>query len=347
MISRARESAASVGAATGAFRLARALTPGRAARSRLTILAYHRVVPLAADADETYPFDVELVSATPAQFREQMTLLADAFTPLSIDEVVDRLARGQTLPERSVVVTFDDGFADNYEHAFPILRDCGVPACFFVSTRLIGGRETFWFDRLAHLLMHVPAQSVRDPRTGKLFPERADPASRRAACYQILRTCKDMQDDERVVFLADLDNEHGLAPAESVRTLSTPMTWPQVAEMAAGGMTIGSHGASHALLSRLSKQDAEDELRESRDRIAAETGKVPLTLAYPVGGPAAFSQSVIDSARSLGYQLGVTYMSGENPWPLSDPFRLHRLHVERTTSVAYLEAMLTVPRLFV
>lgn len=346
MIGRARESAASVGAATGAFRLARALTPSRAARSRLTILAYHRVVPLAADADESYPFDVELVSATPTQFREQMTLLADSFTPLDINDVVARLSRNESLPERSVVVTFDDGFADNYEHAFPILRECGVPACFFVSTRLIGGQDTFWFDQLAHLLMRVPPQSVSDPRSGKLFPEKADTASRRRACYQLLRTCKDMQDTERVEFLVDLEQKHGLVPADSVRALSAPMTWPQVAEMSAGGMTIGSHGATHALLSRLTQEAAEDELRESRDRIADETGKVPVTLAYPVGGPTAFSQSVIDSARSLGYQLAVTYMSGENPWPLSDAFRLRRLHVERTTTSAYFEAILTAPRLF-
>ncbi|MBK8740374.1 MAG: polysaccharide deacetylase family protein [Betaproteobacteria bacterium] len=91
--------------------------------------------------EQTFGFDLELVSAVQAEFEWQMAYVARHFRPVSCQQVVDALRHGTALPRRAVMITFDDGFRDNYEVAFPVLRRQGVPALFFLGRRAIGGRQ--------------------------------------------------------------------------------------------------------------------------------------------------------------------------------------------------------------
>ncbi len=92
-------------------------------RRSLVILAYHRVMPLASA--ETYPFDLELISATPAEFELQMSWIRDNYVPVSLQDVVRNIDSGEPLPPKAVAVTFDDGFRDTFLHAFPVLKRIG------------------------------------------------------------------------------------------------------------------------------------------------------------------------------------------------------------------------------
>src|SRR5690606_9365001 len=128
----------------------------RLLRRDLRVLAYHRVRELG----DGFAFDPDLVSATPEDFRAQMRHVAQRFHPVSCREVVAALDGGPALPRDPVLVTFDDGYDDNHAIAFPILREFGVPATFFVATGHIDNGLPYGYDWLAHLVVTA--------RTGRL-----------------------------------------------------------------------------------------------------------------------------------------------------------------------------------
>src|SRR5262245_37641845 len=110
----------------------------------LLVLTYHRVGEPASN-----PFDDATFSATEEIFRAQITYLKERFAMPSVPEILESLARGR-LDRPTALVTFDDGYRDNHEIAFPVLRDLGVPACFFVVTRLLDAPALPWWDRVAY-----------------------------------------------------------------------------------------------------------------------------------------------------------------------------------------------------
>lgn len=339
--SRKKELLARTAQWSGGFRLQRAL-PG--ARNQLLILAYHRVVPDVRD--ETWPYDVELISASPQAFRWQMEFVARCLRPVTLSQVLASAVGGTPLPERSVLVTFDDGFADNHEHAFPVLKATGVPATIFVATDLIGTDTQLWFETVAHLLMRAPAKSVLPLLHGLPAEVPEAPGERRALIVSVQRMLKRQAEEKRSTWVQRLQQQFGALADPSQQEHTRMLTWDQVREMHRGGIEFGSHGASHAVLSQLSAPELAGELRRSRETLQRELGIDARALAYPVGGPLAFNDTVITAARAEGFQLGLTYMAGTNPLRGYDPFRLRRQHVERFTTPAYFEAMLSWPSLF-
>jgi peptidoglycan/xylan/chitin deacetylase (PgdA/CDA1 family) len=339
---RRKEVLARFASCTGLFRATQWLR--RSADDALLVLGYHRVMRI--DDPDNYPFDLELISATPEQFEAQMRLLRERFSPVSVGEIADRLESGRRLPPRAVLVTFDDGFSDNYEYAYPILCKHRIPACIFVSTDLIGADSTFWFDYVAYALMRAPVNSVKLPGARRSLPEAPDPASRRRAIDEVQRKLKNIKDEELRAFIEALEASSHTKVDESVRGLSRPLTWEQIREMAAGGIDFGSHGATHALLSQVPVDRLDYEIRGSKERLEQELGRRVDAISYPVGGPAAFSEDVIESVRTSDYRLGFTYVVGANRLSGLDRFRLQRQHVERPVSIEFFEGLLTWPRVF-
>ncbi len=133
-------------------------------RGELRILAYHRVLESIEPPD--FSFDVELISASAEAFRKQMTYVRRHFTPMRFDDVVDRMDRGRALPKNAVVITFDDGYDDNYRIAFPILRELGMTAMFFVSTGHIDSGKPYAFDWLVHMVSVSTAERLQVPELG-------------------------------------------------------------------------------------------------------------------------------------------------------------------------------------
>ncbi|MGN6152514.1 MAG: polysaccharide deacetylase family protein [Lysobacteraceae bacterium] len=114
------------------------------------ILAYHRVLETAVPHD--FRFDPDLVSASAEGFSEQLRIVRRRFSPMRFDELLERLDRGRRLPPRAVLITFDDGYDDNHRVAFPLLREAGLSAMFFVSTGHIDSGRPFAYDWLVHIL---------------------------------------------------------------------------------------------------------------------------------------------------------------------------------------------------
>ena len=335
-----RRSAAATGLRKcGMLHVARWLTSYR--ESSLAVFAYHRIAN--AKVDDPLESDVELVSASTAAFERQMRFVKDNFTPLSCADLISHLYRGTRLPPRSAIVTFDDGFEDNYTNAFPVLKRLGMPATFFVVTGCIDTGAPFWFERVAYAILNT-REHIQLPNGSTLDPGRPY-AARISLAHSVLRGLMLMDDGRRRGAVAALLEESKCA-ADSLEK-HRPMNWAQVAEMKAAGMEFGSHTVTHPVLTRLSDVDLMHELRASRLRLEEILGCAADSLAYPVGGAEAYDERVRQAALSAGYRLGMCYEPGVNKKSALGVLALRRIPVERYIDDDLFKAMSLLPQIFV
>lgn len=313
-------------------------------RSDVPILAYHRVWDI--HREDAFPFDVELVSAGVAEFRWQMEYVRENFDPITFGTLFDILDGTTPAPPRPIIITFDDGFEDNYENAFPILNALDIPATIFLSTGYIATQQTFWYDRLAHLLLAAPERDLTVHGLAETVQLGADVKSRRRALRKALAELKLMPNHLRLKVLADLEFELGELADGHQLLESRPLDWDQVREMSNAGIEFGSHTVTHPILANLTDDELQFELLESRRAIELQTGKPVSTISYPVGGRNAFNDRVRQAIRRAGYRLAASYLPGTNPLSALDYYGLRRQHVERYTERSYFAAMLSLPEVF-
>lgn len=329
----------------GALGLTPALGNLRSALVRdLRVLAYHRVL---ADFDESsFAFDPELVSATEVEFDWQMAYVARRFRPVTCAQVAEALDGGAALPERAVMVTFDDGFRDNHDVAFPVLRRHGVPAVFFVSTGYIGSDSTFWFDRVVHVLLRTAQKQLPIAALDLTIEPGETPAQRRADAERLLRVLKRLPDALRLKVLQELEHAACLSPSVADRMQSAVMTWDEVREMARAGMEFGSHSESHPILATLDDAaQLQRELEGSKRTLEHEIGRPVTALAYPVGGRDAVNAAVLEATEAAGYRFAFTYLPGTNRLVATNPLLLKRIPVERYTTRRMFATALELPEL--
>ncbi len=305
---------AGIGLLPPLLRLGDAVTLGGGAARRRTsrpfqVLLYHRV------NDSADPlFDTVSVRA----FDRQTALLARHFSVLSLDELLERRERDD-VPPNAIAITFDDGYRDNFEFAFPILRRRGLPATVFLTSGTVGSNELLWHDRLldAFLATRVAALEVG----GKELPMRR-PRERRAALYACLRTLRALDPDRRDRVVARLTS--ALEVAEPDERRWSKLGWDEVSEMAAGGISFGAHTVSHPILTRIPRDEAVREIRDSRDAIERALGRPVTLFAYPNGSRGDFDEHVKRAVRDAGFRCAVTTVAGANDGG-TDPFELRRV----------------------
>lgn len=337
--------------ATGLERL-RVLDAVQAARRRglpagggLTVLLYHRV----ADPSEIGELDPSMIDATPAEFDAQMGWVKQHFQPVSIDDVLEARRAGRALPLDSVLVTFDDGYRDNFEHAAPILQRHGMKGLFFITTGHVQHRRLFWWEQTSLLVRRcrLPRVRIAYPRSEDLdlsTPEDKDQAVRRLNKIIKERYALDLQR-----FLAGVAEacevrwDDGEARALADRAL---MSWEDVRTLRRQGMGIGSHTDSHRILLTLPPEPLVAELSGSRAALEQLLGEPVTTIAYPVGRAIAQVVPVRQAVAAAGYELGFTTRSGVNRLSAADdPLDLERISVDRGLPDAVLRTYFTFPAL--
>jgi hypothetical protein len=140
---------------------------------RLTVLGYHRVAEADPDAAPG------LISATPEQFAAQMDHVQRWFTPIALMDLLDYVIEGRRLPERPLLITFDDGYRDNFDVALPVLRARGLPAVLFVTTGLVDSAGLPWWDRAWRALERCRRPAAELPEIGPVELGGADGRRRR------------------------------------------------------------------------------------------------------------------------------------------------------------------------
>lgn len=300
--------------------------PGRlraALRRRLApavlVLAYHRVRPeRGRDANR-------LVTRT-ANFAEQLAWLAGRCRLLHLDELLAGLAtggRGWTLDggRPRVLLTLDDGYADNLHHALPLLERFRVPATVFVSSALVGRREPFWWDALEQIVLDGARPAAWRLPDGRALPAGDDPAADFRGLHGLLRP---LADGWRRRALAALAAQAGVAPQADED--SRPLSWDELRAWTGAGMTVGSHTRTHAHLASLDAAGLVAELAGGKRELEAGLGVAVEVLAYPYGGRADFDARCEQVARSVGFRAALAVGSGNVRWARS-PYALPRCPV--------------------
>jgi len=302
----------------------------------LKILAYHRI----CDTDDIN--DRELVSANVVDFDWQVRYLKKYCTPLTFEEVINHLRSNKKLPKNAVVITFDDGFSDNYVNAYPVLKKHNVAATFFISTTYIGFNVTFWFNLVSRIIMLNAGKTLELQSIKYQISE--DFEKRRSLVKIILNVCKSVSNFKRLELLEGMKQQ--LNYSDECDSLAKPMSWDNVREMSENGMEIGSHSLTHPILSQLTSNELKAEIHESKKEIESQILKKIYTISYPEGMEYAFNYKVLDEVEKAGYLLGSTYISGNNYNLKLKEYQLKRGHVERYIGRALFASMLSLPEVF-
>jgi hypothetical protein len=230
------------------------------------------------------------------------------------------------VPDSAVVLTIDDGYEDFYRLAFPILRKYGVPATFYVTTDFVDGRLWFWWDTVRFMLRRTPRREMTLQVDGqaRTFDLTCD-SDRQAAWSAIGTVCLTLGSAERQRSLTRLSEELDVDVPEAPPPEYRPVTWPQVQEMAASGIEIGSHTRSHPRLSLTSRADLVRELVESKVRLEAVTGLSVTSFCYPFGRPEDLNERIRGAVRAAGYRNAVVAYSDRHV--TDDIFALRRFGV--------------------
>jgi peptidoglycan/xylan/chitin deacetylase (PgdA/CDA1 family) len=285
-------------------------------RRALIILNYHRI----GNADET-PFDSGVFSATAEQFDLHIAYLKRRFHMATLEEVFAML-RGDVPRGTSVLITFDDGYLDNYTLAFPILRTHGVQAVFFLPTAFIGTGKLPWWDMIAYIVK----KSVKK-RIHLEYPEpkKFDLVSKggKRVSMEILRlfTQPAVKDPER--FLANLERVCEVSRPTSAAERCF-LDWNEARDMQQDGMAFGSHTHSHEILTKLSSQLQREEARYSREILERELHRRIDVLAYPVGLKHCFSADTVNALEQTGYRAAFSFYGGSNRAGEIRPFDIRR-----------------------
>lgn len=283
----------------------------------LRVLAYHRIGY--SDADP-HAADPSLFSATPEQFAEQMRFLDEQYCVLSIDAVLSALNNEQTLPPRSVLVTFDDAYQDFGRYAWPVLRGLRMPAVLFVPTEYVSGqRRQFWWDELYCAIAQAECQTVSLAGAGNwsLRTKR----DRQQAFGELKRLVQNSNHRAATALVEGLMEQLGV-PSDRGRAC---LTWQDIREMVADGLAVGAHTRSHPLLSRISLEEAQREIAGSQQDILRQVGKTWPIFAYPSGHPADLQTGLLHILMQDGFQMAVTMFEGHNVLGRTPPLLMKRV----------------------
>lgn len=222
----------------------------------------------------------EGITTEAERFRELVRILAQEFHPVTMDDLAEWLAGRKTLPRRSVALTFDDGFADNYRLAAPIMEEFGVRGAFYLTVDSVRLRELPWFCHIYYLFQTAKRekQVLHDPELNRTW-KFGDAVDNRAAFVHYNYPCARMSDSERRLYIKKLENwfGHRLNPA----ALPGMMTFEQAKELRQRGHIIGSHSLSHGNLAHIPEEDLEREIVGAHEFLEKELGESIEHFSYP------------------------------------------------------------------
>jgi peptidoglycan/xylan/chitin deacetylase (PgdA/CDA1 family) len=304
------------------------------AQRGLLVLNYHRVRD-----DETSVFDYGLWSATSGSFAEQLRFCKANADVIGPGDLSDILARPDDR-SRYVLITFDDGYRDNYEVAFPILRDLGVPALFFVATGFIGTGKLPWWDEIARLACHAGTKQVTLPKWWDVGIPKGE-----STADTLLRKYKSLPSNDAERFL--------LAVADEVnaKSFGSPcpdlwMTWDMLREMQRKGMSIGAHTVTHPILSRATMARQQYEVETSCQHIIQEIGVQPSHFSYPVGGTGAFTMETMQCVKRAGFRFAYSHYSGMSRFCEWQDLNIKRVPIETYITRDVFRSVVVAPNWF-
>jgi len=285
---------------------------------KLLVLTYHRVL---AEPGKN-PLKTIVSQKT---FLKHIDFFARKFQIIRIDEALENLSSSPDTGTRAIL-TFDDGYIDNYESVFPILKKKGLPAAFFVSSGYIGSGRPLWDWEIIMKLIYNP--DIDEVKTEDEVLTLRKGESRTLFAIRVARKLRSCELDALEQILGSLNSKY-------MFDFDRCMGWEELRRIRDAGMEVGSHGISHRSLSRIPIEQAKREILESKRELTDRLGRECRYFSFPFGSPYDYNDELIDFVRASGYRACLINVHGYNR-PASGLFSLKRIIMDEDTSLRFL-----------
>lgn len=291
------------------------------ASTACTIVVYHYVRDKA-----TYP---GIIGLTVDKFIRQIDYLRNNYSIISLSDFVEYVNHNKVIPDKSCILTFDDGLKEHYTNVFPILKKYRLPGVFFPITDSIVSNRVAPVHQIHYLLAKLGAEKLASEFKGILkqrslqefakYKEAMDTSSKSSSLHPFdtglvallkhtltfiidRQICSEVLE---VLFRKHFDNLQQFA-----RELY--LSAEDIAGMSNHGMEIGVHTHTHPVLARLNDEDQFKEISISKGILSDMSNKPIQTFSYPYGRPETFNEATINIVKSLGFSCAVTVSQGVN-----------------------------------
>lgn len=296
-------------------------------KDKIIILTYHRVLPYKLRKKS---FSHSAIMVDPDNFDRQLSFINQHFNIINSGTLVNVFENESQPVSFSCLITFDDGWEDNYIYAFPVLRKHSLPALIFTATDYMGSRKLFWQEAMGHGIRQLV--DINTDNSNKFLLKHN------------LQNLMHVSDDERTNIIRDYVRELKSLPYEVLDNISREITdvvgeidyaavdrflnWNQIKEMHNYGIDFGSHACSHKILTRFDDQTVMHEISQSKRLLHEMLSDSIDTIAYPNGD---YSTHLGELTQSAGYKIGF----GTNHGHVSqsdDKYNLKRININDTTA---------------
>lgn len=278
-------------------------------KARLSVLIFHRVLPA---PDSLFPDEMHA-----HRFDELCGWLAAWFNVLPLDQAVQHM-QASTLPARAACITFDDGYADNFHVAMPILQRHGLTATFFIATGFLDGGR-MWNDTIIETVRACRAAVLDMSALGLGSHVLGTLTAQQAAISSLIGQIKYRPVAERISLTEEIARRANLQLPQNLMMISA-----EVKAMRHAGMQIGAHTVSHPILARLTDDQAKQEIGDSKRFLEQLLGERITVFAYPNGKPGEdYSPQSVEVVRSLGFDTAVSTQWGASRIG-DDPLQIKR-----------------------
>ena len=268
-------------------------------RKKIVVLAYHGVT----ETKLALPLWGQLEYK---RFKEQLDYICRFHNVIPIEYLAEYLGGNRDIPDNSVVITFDDGYRNNYELAYPLLLKYSLPATFFITPNFIDSQEILWSDKVAIYLWSYQGQ-LTIPLLG--LQVTINEKNRINIIDMIIQKCKTLDPDRRQNVLDYLKESRNNKISENgmLRKLFEPMSWEQVRKLDQSSLiTIGAHTADHLILAQCSPEAAKDQIARSKQTLDNILDRPVRFFAYPNGKMDDFDDTTKILMNKSGFKLACT-----------------------------------------
>lgn len=285
-------------------------------------------------------FDPCVFSCNSKQLEEYVVFFKQHFDIISIAEMADLVKNHpKKIYGKYLVITFDDGYKDNFTQAFPILKRHNVSACFFIATSLIGDQKLPWWDRIAYNYNKNNFKSIKLTSWSNTVKYNGDD---REFVRNILTAAKISQ----VPIEEQLTEIEQLFPIEEPIPTQQFLSWKNLEEMIAGGMDVGAHSHNHEILANLSQEEIIFELTHSKMLIEKNLPYKVNSFSYPVGSQGTYNSTVTQALVDCGYDIAFNFQPGININIKENRYDLRRFSIVPSMTISSLKNTLGYAKTF-
>jgi len=292
----------------------------RIVNKHIIIFTYHRVYP---GKDNLFVKNVCL-----EEFEKQVKYLKENFKIYSLEKLINLLSKPKIdnpIKENIAVITFDDGYKDNYIYAYPILKKYQVPATIFLISGYIGKDELFWWDKVGYIISNSQKSSINIPNFGDF--SLIDSQKKLHCISFLLRRFKNISNQLKNEYIINLQKICDVTIPSGLAE-KIILSWDEIREMSDNGISFGAHTLNHPNLANIDLNEVEKEIVDSKKMIE-ERLKTDITLfAYPYGTKSDYNNEIIELIKNAGFKCACSSNHQlVNKYNMEDMYHLSRIQV--------------------